>query len=390
MSLLGSLLRGGSRRLLVAAIFAVLALYSTYQPSTLLLRWLYRVTLVPLNPLLLSLPVALIAAASLTGRLEAAAAPLILWSIAASLTGRTMYSALLSSIALLPLSRIYYYGGFGSRLSRLRRAPRIPLYYLLLAALIGGLSSLAVYGVISEYDTVTRALLQHASGDLRRAYMILRGTLLLSMLIIMLGLYVIYRGIEALTGTGLFAIQKPPSLFRVEAMRELGEWRSRLLFRVRKQEGILRGAQVWIFSLLLSPFLFPVLRLVIYSIPGLPSKVSIAAYMIASYAVSWIVLQALYSSLFDPLTVKELVKPRRASTPIILGFLASGVLTILYAAVGGDPLQLLKAVLTGKPAGPDPLAEMVNLRGVEDGVETFMRLIYRVAELGSRFLWGPA
>ncbi|MCE4625029.1 MAG: hypothetical protein F7C35_04105 [Desulfurococcales archaeon] len=378
------------KRWAFAALFVILALYSSYQSSQLLLEWLYRATLVKLHPLILAVPITLVATASLTGRLEAAAAPLVLWAVSASLGVETMYGSLLLALALLPLSRAYYYGGFGGRVSHIRRSPPLPLHYIMLLTLLGILSSLSVYAVISNYDTITRAMLENASGDLRNAYRILHGTLLLSMIIVMLGLYVIYKGIESIAGTGLFAALKPPSLFSVEALRELREWRSKLFFRRRKQEGILRSAQVWIFSLLLSPFLFPVLRILVYSVPGLSGKASIAAYMIVSYIVSWIVLQALYSSLFDPLPLKGLRRPGRVSVPLIVGFIAGSLIVVLYAVVGGDPVQLMLTVLKGRPTGPDPLAEAVDIRGLEEGVDRFMGLIYKLAELGTRFLWGPA
>jgi len=318
---------------------------------------------------------------ALVGRPGVALAPVLYWVAAVSITSRPFIPEILMVLASYTLA-LYTLGRLGRAPSAtwMARGTLLPLA----GAAVG---ALAVYGAYRAYLALPSIVLPRSAGDLPAMYRVVGATVAFRLLALVVTLYLAYRAVEHLLGLLLAWLFKPPSLGRIEALGEREDLRG-LRILAGRQYPVLEWAQSFFLSTLLAPLFLPVTRVLIVSLLPSLGQYAVAAYIVLGYVLSWLFNKVIQAGLLSHPSIDDLLRIKRIGPVLLLALSASGMIIIAYAALGGNPAVLLMEAARGRPLAPDPVAQAIDVGGLERSVLTFAKLLKSLVEAAVRLLWG--
>ena len=383
---------GVRRRLALAGLVMLLVAYAAARTAMVYDLWcmtggcLRRLGVVsPLqSPLLVYGIMILGGLAGLTLRRGLLALPLLVWSTVAGLVGVADLPGLVALLAVMPLGALYW-SWRGSSRHEASWSPWVLLPVAVFAGIAAG--SGLLLGLLST--RLPELVLDEAArlgGDLGLFIESMDETFIFMIIVLMLTLYIAFKSYEAIVSLGILAAARPPRLFEIEALGQLEEWNSNLVDMRGKQYPALREGQILVFSFLFGPIFLPIVRALLLGLDLPGGNLGTALYLLGSYALAWLATRLVHMLLFDHPPVSVLLEPPRPAIPLILGLAVGGIILVIAAAAGAEPVRLLIAAVTGDPArAGNPL---YDVRGLDRNTLLFVEIARRFVELLVRLLWG--
>jgi len=312
----------------------------------------------------------------------------LLYLVDVTLTGSLYLRVLITLVVAVLVSPLYAHLAGGTRF-RLRINSWKPLLAGV-AALIVAVASYTL--ILAESGRMVRTLYRlapkYTAGDVKTFISMLSPTAAFKLVLAGFAFYIVWKAVDSIGWIGLLALSRQPALAEYEARRLAREWTSRLALFQGRQNALLRESQFLLYSFLFSPALFPLVReAVLQFIPGLNTFWT-AVYITVSYILGWLITRLVVSALFDPPSIKRLLKPRSPAAYLILGLLGGVTVAMLEYLAGGDPVAVVLSALTGRPFQADPIASLINIGSLSKSVPEFLDVIVKGADAVVKTLWG--
>ncbi len=221
-------------------------------------------------------------------------------------------------------------------------------------------------------------------GELGTVNSLLYPTLLYRVIIGGLFLGVAYKSVSALADL-LAVAAASPRMARAMLEYEVADESKPVLGFQGKQYPFLEWGVVAFMSLLAAPLVYRPLTDVLVTLAGesLPGVYAALLSLGVTLLASWIFLRFIVIPLARQASLSYILEPRPA-LPIVTGLILIVGLAMIIVIAGGDPLQVLEEVVTGRPIGEDPLGGVLDYSPPED----YYRSLAELIDLFARLLWG--
>ncbi|MCE4610246.1 MAG: hypothetical protein F7C36_07715 [Desulfurococcales archaeon] len=313
----------------------------------------------------------------------------VLWVITSVATQQVNLYLLGLLLVIVALSNVYRVGRlnppYATRIENFKTI-LYPLGTILGVSLI---LAVPVYLIVIRLPEQVASWASTVPGDIGIFLRSVTGTLLASLIIILLSLYVLFKAYDSVTS--LFLAMKPgyQVLSEYELRKDYEDWKKKLVLFEGKQGGALREGLIIVFSFLFSPVIFPATRTLFVSLAGEASTSVTVAYMFTGYLIAWLITRILIIFLFSPPPIKDLYKPVRPTSYLSAGILFSLAIITAYYMMGGDLYSLAQALLLGRSPGvEDPIAATLQIENLGERVDQLIRLLDEGLQTLVLLLWG--
>ncbi len=257
------------------------------------------------------------------------------------------------------------------------------------AGLIALLSIPAGIIIMKLPDMIMEWSGRNLEGDLAQFIKYSSSTLLFTIIVALLSFYLLYKMYDILSSVILLVGPGRTILSRYEISREYRSWKNNLVLFKGKSRDMLKEAIIVLFSLLVSPVIFPASRAIFSTLAGGMSKAIVAVYMLTGYLLAWLLTRVIILTITVSPNIKTLMTPQRVSKYLLAGLVLGIVIVFIHVLLGGNVYSLIYETVSGRPAPtPDPLYNVIGLGTLNYRVESLMKTLSEGLSTLVRILWG--